>query len=368
MRFLFFIIGFSICFTSIAQNKLTAYTKVDSSNFGKIYPYALRGDMQAVFEMLEMAEDRTLTSKQRDKKQQFYQRFLYQTEGFDYQTSDAEIIDMFKRFQNYWRSVMIENVPQNLADSLFRDEMNYFLKKYFKPDLSIEEIDESYYGLFQDFFESKNMHGIAMGKTGHLYDLYLWKNQKEVDYQIELPEGQSFTVSVVLMRNFISNGWSHYTTFGRSYSGGWATSDKLFCVEEAYGPKDEEEYLISYVSHEGQHFADYQSFPKLKQADLEYRAKLTELSLAKETTYKIINKFITNSKNDKSYAHPYANYMVIKFLSQEIFDTDFEMDMEKWKQASINEINKVALKLLKAHTEQLNTLGAKSIEAYITTL
>ncbi|TRX62023.1 hypothetical protein FNH22_01470 [Fulvivirga sp. M361] len=351
-----------------AQNKSTAYSKVDSTNFNKLYPYALRGNMHAVFEMLEMTEDGYLTQKQRSKKNKYYQRFLYRNDDFDYNTNDAEIVDLFKRFQNYWRSVIIENVSQDLADSLFRDEMNYFLKEHFKPELSIGKIDDDCFTLFQDFFKAKNMHGIAMGKTGHLYDLYLWKDQEEVDYSIDLPEGPTIKVPVVFMRDFISNGWAHYTTFGHSFSGGWATANKLFCVEESYGPKNEEEFLISYVSHEGQHFSDYKLFPKLKQADLEYRAKLTELFLAKKTTYKIIDKFIANAKNDMSYAHAFANHMVIKLLSKNIFDSHFESNLEKWEQIPVNKINRTAFKLLKEHSGKLEALGADSIEAYITTL
>lgn len=359
---------FAICLAGNGQDESAPYPKIDSTNFNKVYPYALRGNLNAVLEMLEMAEDSSLTQKQRDKKARYHQRFLYRNEDFDYNTNEAQIVDLFKRFQNYWRSVMVENVEQDLADRLFRDEMTYFLKKHYQPEPSLERIRKEYYTMFQDFFRSKNMYGLGVGKTGHLYDLYLWKNEEERDYTINLPEGQTIKVSVVFMRDFVSNGWAHYTTFGRSFSGGWATREKLFCVEESYGPKDEEEFLISYLSHEGQHFSDYKVFPKLKQADLEYRAKLTELSLAKETTHQILDKFITNATNDTSYAHGFANYMVIKLLSRAVFGSDLESGLEKWEQVSVKKINDEALKLLKAHSRELKALGAGSIQAYITTL
>ncbi len=368
MKLIFFLATFCLCTIAISQNKHTNYTSVDSTNFKKLNPYALRGEMDAVFEMLELADDNKLTEKQQKKKKGYYKRFLHRTENFEYHTSDPEIIDMFKRFQNYWRSIIIEKVDQKIADSLFRNEMNHFLKMHYKPEYSIEQIDEAYYGLFQSYFKSKSLHGIAMAKTGHLYDLYLWKNEKEKVYDIDLPEGQSINVPVVFMRNFISNGWSYYTTFGHSFSGGWATPNKLFCVEESYGPKDEEEFLISYVSHEGQHFSDYKIFPKLKQPDLEYRAKLTELALAETTTHDIIDKFIGNSKNDTTYAHSFANYMVIYHLSKAIFKSDFESDKKKWKTVSVKKINKIALKVLRENTKKLKSLGANTVEAYITTL
>ncbi len=367
MRFLFLILFCSICLPASAQNKLTSFTKVDSSNFKKLNPYALRGEMNAVFEMLAMANDNQLTVKQKVKKKGYYERFLYRTENFDFNTSDPEIIDMYKRFQNYWNSILMEKVDQKLADSLFRDEMNFFLKKHYKPEFTMDKIDEDNYALFQSYFKDKGMNGIAMGKTGHLYDLYLWKNEEEIIYDIALPEGQTVKVPIMFMKDFISNGWAHYTTFGHSFSGGWATPNKLFCVAESYD-KTTENFTISYVSHEGQHFSDYKLFPKLKQADLEYRAKLTELVLSKNGVYHVISKFIGHSKNDKSQAHPYANYMVIKLLSSEIFESSFESDLEKWKQIPIKKINKASLKLLKEHSEKLKSLGAMTIEAYITKL
>ncbi len=352
----------------MAQNTSETLPKIDSTNFSKIYPYALRGNLGDVFKILKVTDDKLLTNKQINKKQQYFERFVYKSEEFDYNTEDAVLVDLYNRFQDYWHSIMVENVPQKLADSLFRGEMMHFLKKNYNPELTLNQIRKDYYQLFQDFFRSRNTYGIGIGKTGHLYDLYLWKDQEEKEYTINLPEGQTIKVPVVFMRDFISNGWSHYTTFGHSFSGGWAMKDKLFCVEESYGPKDEEEFLISYVSHEGQHFSDYTVFPNLKQADLEYRAKLAELCLAQETVYEVVKKFITNAKNDVSYAHGFANHTAIRMLSDKIFGAGFESNPEKWKQVPVKKINKTALKLLKDHSKQLKSLGADSVEAYITSL
>nr|WP_321231626.1 hypothetical protein [uncultured Psychroserpens sp.] len=365
MRFLFFILFCSKCYTTIAQDKITSFIQVDSTNFKKLNPYALRGEMDAVFEILEVADDNSLTEKQLIKKKNYYKRFLYRAENYNYNTSDPQIIDILNRFQNYWRSIIIEKVDQKLADSLFRGEMNFFLKKHYKPKFSLDEIDQDYYSLFKSYFKDKGMHGFAMAKTGHLYDLYLWKNEDEIVYDIVLPEGSTEKVPVVFMKNFISYGWSHYTTFGQSFSGGWVTPTKLFCVEETYD-KNSEKFKISYVSHEGQHFLDKKIFPKLKQTDLEFRAKLAELSLAKKTINNLIKNFIIYSKNDTSDAHSFANYMVIKLLAKEVFDSEFESDIEKWKQIPHVRINEISLRLLKEHSSNLKALGAKSIEEYIT--
>ena len=60
-----------------------------------------------------------------------------------------------------------------------------------------------------------------------------------------------------------------------------------------------EKFRVSLLGHEGQHFSDYKSFPRLLQTDLEYRAKLAELSKAKETIYKLLRNFKGSAKHDK---------------------------------------------------------------------
>ena len=190
------------------------------------------GEMGDVFKLLSNANNEALTDHQLNIKQQYFQRFLYKSEDFNSNTTDTLIIDLYDRFRNYWHSVIMEQVPLELADSLFRGEMMHFLNKNYKPDLSIDSIENNYYSLFQQFLEERDYHGLVMGKTGHLYDLYIWTNEEEVIYEVELPDVKT-KIPVVFMKDFVSNGWSHYTTFGRSFSGGWVGSEKIFCVEEA---------------------------------------------------------------------------------------------------------------------------------------
>jgi hypothetical protein len=352
----------SSCLT-YGQRRENSLRIIDSTNFDTIYPFALRGEMDKVFSLLNSSIDDDLSKGQKKIKQKYYNRFITISEDFEYNTSNLVMIDMLKRFQNYWRSILIEKVDQSLADELFFNEMILFLKRKHKLTQSIEDIKSRYYRLFQEFFKANGFHGIAMGKTDHLFDLYLWKNEEEVVYNIKLPETE-VSVPVVFMKDFVSIGWSHYTTFGKNSTGGWATSSKLNCVAELYDTSTEK-FRISYVAHEGQHFADFKVYPKLKQADLEYRAKLTELALSKESTIKIIKKFITNAKNDKSNAHAYSNYLVISKLSKGFFKNNYESDIDKWKGISVNKINDFGVKHLNEHTVELNTKGAGTVESCI---
>lgn len=341
----------------------TSHRNKTQKKFEKIYAYALRGEMSNVFEILQSVDDEKLTPKQRVRKKVFYDRFIYKAEKFDYRTTNSEMIGLYKRFQNYWHSVLIEKVDQKIADSLFRNEMAYYLQREYKPKMEIKEIRKKMYGLFQKYLRSKGYYGLVMGKTGILFDLYLWQNEKEVVYDVQLPEAK-IKVPVVFMQNFISYGWSHYATLGRSSSGGWVGAQKIFCVEEAYDIKSEN-FTVSYVTHESQHFVDRKMFPKLVQADLEYRAKLTELSYANKSLYKVIDHFIKYAKNDKKYAHAYANYFIIKELSKVFFNKDFESDLEKWKKVPVKKINKISKKILKANTKMLKSKGAKTVTSGI---
>jgi hypothetical protein len=198
--------------------------------------------------------------------------------------------------------------------------------------------------------QSKGLFGIS-GKIGSLFDMIVWREQKDTTYTFRLNK-QELEVKVIFMERFITLGWEEYATLGRHYPGGWATSEALFCVKKAYDLQSEN-FLISYLAHEGRHFQDYKLFPELKGAGLEFRAKLTELSLSETNLYRIIEFFIENANANSTEAHPLANYNVMSSLSKEIFKKDFEPDMNKWKLIPYKRINKTASKILRSDTKRL---------------
>jgi hypothetical protein len=93
------------------------------------------------------------------------------------------------------------------------------------------------------------------------------------------------------------------------------------------------------------------------QRDLEYRAKLTELTYADKSIYSLIESFINNGRYDKDNAHPFADYCLIRDLSKIIFHIDFEKDPMKWKQIPKADINKAARELFLQNTVQLKGAG-----------
>ena len=94
-----------------------------------------------------------------------------------------------------------------------------------------------------------------------IYDLFLWREQHERTYDIDLGDTR-VNVKVVFMDDFLSHGWSSFATLGHARAGGWATREALFCKAEDYDVESES-FKISYLRHEGRHFADYKQFPAL---------------------------------------------------------------------------------------------------------
>ncbi|MBN8571443.1 MAG: hypothetical protein J0M18_17605, partial [Ignavibacteria bacterium] len=172
------------------------------------------------------------------------------------------------------------------------------------------------------------------------------------------------TVKVIFMNEVVTMGWEDYATLGRYYPGGWATDKELFCVGSAYDTASEN-FNVSYLQHEGQHFSDYKVFPKLTGPDLEYRAKLVELTYAKESIYNLINFFIHNSNYDRSNPHAFGNFCVIRDISNKLFDGKTESDIEKWKAVPGEKINKIAKELLITNTKLIKEAGSDTVSEFI---
>jgi hypothetical protein len=148
------------------------------------------------------------------------------------------------------------------------------------------------------------------GQTGLLRELMIWSKQDERLMSVVLPEGAR-EVKVELLDSFKSFGWSSYATCGRASTGGWTTDDALFAVVPRYSSLDGEEFRVSFLGHESQHFADKAHFKGLQAWEFEYRAKLTELAQAKETRGKVLGKFMQDQGDDTASPHSYANRRVL---------------------------------------------------------
>ena len=223
----------------------------------------------------------------------------------------SALSDVFARralaiYQVYWRAALVQPAARKNSEATLLVALQQLLSRddladmdALEPVLAERLHQAGYYSL--------------QGMTGPLRELMLWSKQDTREIRVELPEG-AHTTKVMLLDDFSSLGWSDFATCHRRGTGGWATNDALFAVRPRYANIEGEEFRVTFLGHETQHFADYRRFPGLPQWELEYRAKLTELALAVETRSKVLRKFTEDQGDDPESPHAYANKRVLVAL------------------------------------------------------
>ena len=335
----------------------------DSARFDykKIYAYCLDGDIRPALSIVDSTPDQRISGIDLQFKKELESRFKFEQDGSSYLLSKKSLIDsLLLIYHDYWRTGVLN--PKQNHDSDLTKTVTKFLRNGFGPAHDLSADPDSIDKYQKLYIEHLGFHTSGFGKTGKFFDLLVWKTQKDTIYSF-VQGGERTSAHVVFMDDFITLGWEEFATLGRLYPGGWTTPKELYCVRSAYDLKSEQ-FLVSYLAHESRHFADYSLFPKLQSADLEYRAKLTELSLAKSSLYQLIEFFTANANGRSENGHSVANYCVIRDLSKRLFDTEFEEDISKWKQKSPEVINKAAAETLQANTKALQSMGP-SVEHYI---
>jgi hypothetical protein len=333
------------------------------SDYGKIFAYCLDGNISPALQILRHYDSAKLSGKALDFKTEFEKRFAGNTDNSDYlESRKSQVTDLLKIYRDYWRQSLRDN--SRSYDSLLVKDLSVFFSSTYSlhADNTTRLPDDTIDVYMKKYISSFGYHTTGFGRTGKYLDLLVWKNQKDTVYTFSIYK-EKIRTPVVFMDDFITIGWEEYATLGRAYPGGWATAKALFCVRKAY-VLNSEDFLIRYLCHEGRHFMDYKLFPKLTSADLEYRAKLTELSLLKEALYETINDFINNANYESENGHSVADFCVIRDLSEVLFHVAFERDMSKWKEVSIAKINKTACEVLGVNIKALKKEGA-GVEKYI---
>lgn len=331
--------------------------------YSKIYSHCLNADVKSAALLVSQFKSDTLNQKDRIFIEEFRARFSFDQDNSTFlQKRGSPINELLKCFLDYWRVALLN--PSFNYDSVLAKNLSRLLSLQYKLDSMREyplDNDTIHYYL-KKYISDRGYHTTGYGKTGKLFDLLVWQNERDTIYNFSA-SGEKISSPVIFMDNFITLGWEEYATVDRYYPGGWATKEALYCVKKAYNLKSED-FLISYLCHEGKHFSDYKQFPKLSSADLEYRAKLTELSMLQDDLYKTIKFFIDNSDSKSQNGHSVANYFVIRDLSNALFKKEFETDLTKWERIDSRKIHSASSKLLKVNTRRLKNRG-KDIENFI---
>ena len=226
-------------------------------------------------------------------------------------------------YRAYWHRAMIQPDRRDTEEQLLEAQLRKLLGAPPGTDLDALEF------ILSSKLKDEGVHSLQ-GRTGLLRELMTWSKQEERVMHAQLPEGEH-DVTVFLLDRFTSLGWGAYATCNRASTGGWATDKALFAVVPKYSSLDDEEFRVTFLGHEAQHFADKLRYKGLKPWELEYRAKLTELAQANRTRAKVVGKFLNDQGDDPASPHSYANRKVLTDMAnrlrlaspQELSSADF---------------------------------------------
>ncbi|MGM9484816.1 hypothetical protein ACS5PN_26715 [Roseateles sp. NT4] len=246
---------------------------------------------------------------------------------------------VLQAYRTYWTSVLLKHETATVAEAGLDRRLAALM-----PDSQgdLEARTES----AKDLAKRSGWHVLG-GFTPPLHDFLLWKSETTRMEAVQLPE-RSIDVKISMLEDFVSFGWVGWATCDRAHIGGWATKEGIM-VPAGWNTK-EESFAISLQAHEAQHFADYIDFPDLAPEDLEYRAKLVELSLAKTTQRELLEDFVTGATPDRSLPHPFAQWWLVTRLSERLGPAD-------WKDWSPDKVRAAAAAELRVHSEALKRQG-----------
>jgi hypothetical protein len=267
--------------------------------------------------------------------------------------------EILAAYRSYWRRMLLREVPAPEAEAALRARLDALVPPAAGTARDLDAASDA----ARAAIDATGLHALA-GVTSPLYELMLWRTQTTTRYEVALPEGRQ-DVTVVFLDDFVSLGWAAFATCDRAHTGGWAKSDALYAVRSVY-ELGSETFRVSYLAHEGQHFADYRRFPKLAQPELEYRAKLTELALADATTLDLVTGFATGYGSDRDVPHHYANGWVARNLAARLLGPGAGTGTPaRWRDVPPAQIHRAAADLLRESTRALDALGAGTVERWL---
>ena len=327
-----------------------------AANLSKVYGAALQGDMVAALAALDSIDVSQLSPKDSTARECLKRTFGNAPTSEDLPPRSGRIL---RAYRTYWQAAMLRRATQAEAERTLLGELRGILEIAPADTAGLDDVSER----ARVAVRSEGLFALT-GVTLPYYELMLWRTQEPTTYRVKLPE-RTIDVHVVFLDDFVSLGWAGYATCGRAHSGGWATQDSLFALKSAYDLKSEN-FRVSYLAHEGRHFSDYSRYPKLKQPELEYRAKLTELAMSDTTTYSLIASFSGLTGQDREVPHSFANYWVARDMSRVVFGGDQVIDdAAKWRSVSADRIRKGARRVLQENDQRLKKLGAAKVEQFL---
>lgn len=164
-------------------------------------------------------------------------------------------------YKHYWRDVSIPRIARASADQALMEKLVALLEKNgvsIKASDDPEKIGEH----IKAMLERAGIH-VLMGVTSPNFELMMWRNEEVKRYDVALPESKQ-AVDVAFISDFVISGWLSFLTCDKMSTGGWTTRERIYMVGSRAETEAKSLQLQTNLNHEGQHFADFVSYPDRK--------------------------------------------------------------------------------------------------------
>ena len=308
---------------------------------------ALQGDLSRAESLFSSMNPDTAPTFVVALAERFQARFVMQNEDLSPGTGDAFTDAVISAYRKYWVLTLMGDISHQKGEDFLESSLQQVLSRQSKVEFS--DHTASVFELVGKIFDEKGVHYLDT-PAPPLRDMFLWRTEENRKYAVRLTD-RTQKVSVTFVSDIYSQGWKQYATLGLVATTGWVEGDRLYCVESAYD-RSSENFEVSYLKHESRHLADFEYFPGLQSADLEYRAKLTELAFAFTSTRQLLDDFSSKSAPNSASPHAYANYRVTREIYREMFDKPFPESGNPWQGINTQTVNKAARDLLQPNSNE----------------
>lgn len=320
----------------------------------KLFYLCVEGNVLKTYENLKNTKDKS--EEKSVMEMRYNNRFFKENPDYHFFHEDKWIENVVNSYRHYFVDVLTKKVELLVAETRLLETLNDLLPSD-KKGLDMSTAEENLKAIFNE----KNYFFLG-GRVLPHYGPFIWKKSDKKMHHVELLDTTE-EVQVNFLDDFLMLSWLHFATFGEVYAGGWAEKDALYCILPNYRDKLETDpFLVSFLKHEAQHYNDYKQFPKLTGADLEYRAKLTELYFY--SNYDFLEKLLVQAVNIPN-PHNYSAFIILERFSNHFFSTEVEKQLEKWKGINYEELRAFAKILFDEHTYTLRSTGANTVEGII---
>lgn len=334
---------------------LPALVSADPAILSAIRLGALAGDLRPVSRLVaeldEIQPDDTQDELSQVLLQQYRDRFLSQNATTAHSSETGLAGQAIVAYQNYWRAVLTRSLPAQQADRELQRVLGQILRKHSSdPERHAGGFNGDVFSQLEQALSQLGL-GSSAGVTAPWRDLYIWNGQHSGDFQVELTDGVQ-QVTVTFIEQPLVQGWQHYASLDLLGTSGWATTQGLFCLCWSY-ELDSAAFQVNWMKHETRHSVDLKEFPGIPEAQLEYRAKLTELAFSGPEVSALLRQFSNSGEADSIPAHAAANYRVTRDVYRQIFQMDLPANLDPWQQLGPDRVAPAARILLQQDSQRL---------------